>query len=104
MNNTNLSQFQLSNALYNPAYHIHTYNDIKSCILVYVMQLYDNNYIALFSRHNVNISKNRKVTVKGPQDPSKRLWTISLSPTAETSIKPPTRAALGVIQDFCIKQ
>ena len=59
-------QLELSSKLSRESQNGHTHNDLKYGTLISVGRLYDNNYVALLSNHNMNIFKNGKFIIKGP--------------------------------------
>ena len=78
----------------------HIFDHLKSCSLISIGQLCNNDCVALFTKYHVNIFKNGQCIIGGQQNQSNGLWNIPLAPKERQ--EPPSiapQAANGAISN-----
>ena len=80
---------KLSNKLSSKAQSAHVFNIITTGSLISMVQLFDDDCIAIFTKFDVKILKNNQVMITGLRDCTNGLWNIPLepSPPAQQSSK-----------------
>ncbi len=86
---TKRATMPLANELSSTAQEDHIFDDLKSGSLISIGQLCDDDCVALFTKHNVNILKDGKAIIVGNRNAADGLWNMPLAPKA---MSPPTIA------------
>ena len=90
-------KFKLAPKLSNEVQCGHTYNYLKIRTLVSVVQLADDDCDTIFSKHELKVSSNGNLIIKGYRNQSNSLWNIPLSMTDKPTVPEIKLHALGVI-------
>ena len=72
---------QLLNKLSSKAQSAHIFNDITTGSFISMWQLFDDNFIAIFTKFDVNILKHNQVIITGLRDRTNGLWNIPVEPS-----------------------
>ena len=98
-------QLPLSKKLSSKAQSALVLDDLKTGTLISLAQLCDDDCIAIFNKHDVNILKNNEVVIKGARLPN-GLWTLPIldAPPAVPILNAPPHQANGILRTDKPKQ
>ena len=82
------AKIPLSSALSRSAQYAFLFDNLKTGSLLSIGQLFDDNYIAIFTKYNIKILKSNTIIVIGKRK-ANGLWDITLTLTPPPPLPPP---------------